>query len=364
MLHKPIGIHMVDSHVIRAFARLAIGAGMAIAFTQASRANGFNNSEVVRLLLSAERAREEALLAGGMRATFLMQTELNPYRVEYFARGQKWRVNVTYVRSERFPVGHVLREFANNTFELTTFNRWTGQGLIADPTIVQSMSGGLTEGINLPTEFWLSLRGQPISKLMEMANDKMSVLDWTETANGLSYTLRVPYGSPGPHHFRIHFSAEFNYAVDRVQWRSDETTVYTTATAEKMEQVNGGVYVPRMLSFTDRGPIKFESLNIGAPIEESQFRLDFPIGAVVANNITGGWFQEGRPGTSDIDLDLQSRIRELALAEAHPYDTKPAARRWFLVLNAIAIPLILLFAYVARQHHHRQRIFSSQSPTL
>lgn len=325
------------------------------------------SAELIRLAVAARKAQEEILLARALHAKVHVERPGSKvaYDIDLRCANWKWRANVTYRKSEQFPLDRVMREFANNGFEFTELNRWTGQGLIGKPDVVLHQSGYLAESIDLPTEYWLTLRGELISNIMEDAADRMTLLDGSSSKE---LHIRVPFGPAGPHHFRLRLTAAYNYAIVDADWCIDDFKISRRMRAHKFDELAPGAWMPRAWSIGSAADGDKKGFS-GEPrtyvcseaaledaIDNNLFRIDFPVGTVVANNITGDGFQVGRPpGSKGIDRQLLMKVRELPLSKPPAPLGQTSAKRWFFLLNAVAAIAFIFYLRGRRRRWVRAR---------
>jgi hypothetical protein len=278
------------------------------------------------------------------------------YEVDFRAIKWKWRADITFQQSERYPSGRIIKEFSNNGFQFITFNRWTGQAKICEPNVVQKMGGYIDEGLDLPTDYWLTMRGELISLVLEQAKDRICVLSRGEGDGKEEIVLRVPFGPEGPHHFIFRLSQGYDYAIKEAWWYANEEQVYNKMEAKRLEEVAPHAWAPRewtVGSPTNPKPDRYACTNIvvGQELPAAVFRIDPPDGAIVANNITGEAYQAGLPpGSGGFDQELLMKVRQ-AGGDEHSSVKPNRLAPWLFFGNAIALGCILFFLRRRRQRN-------------
>lgn len=317
--------------------------------------NGEDAGEL-RMAIIARHNQEEKILGRGLRAKFhVVRPGWNIiYDMNFHAVKWKWTADLVYEKSDRFPTGELMAKFANNGFEFTAFSKSTGQGVIADPAVVAFQSGSLDGfGTHLPTEYWLTMRGELISKILDDAGSGVKLLSNDDPVGPDDVFLKVPFGPPGPHHFKFRMNRKHNYAIEESWWYSDEGKVYERAEVRTINELVPGAWIPTEWLVgspregTTRGfahpPDEYTSsdLHCDVAIDPAVFRVEFPDGTLVGNNITGEGYQAGAaPGNSQIDRALWDKARGVATSN------DPSRNRfglWLFIGNGTLLVFLLLY---------------------
>jgi hypothetical protein len=330
--------------------------------------------ELATLVLAACRQRESFLLDRGVAASFEIERESNsgPCLVQqnWSAKGAKWHATITFKRSvDVFIVpGQSTYEFGNDGFEQTYLTRLTAQGLISLPTHIATMDGTLDDMLMLASEYWLTIRGSPLSDVIDAAIAAAGREGRRLTPrDGAPNVLEVPLGLASPTHLAIHVNPQRNYAIELAERYYNEQLLNRRFLVSEMRDVGDGVWVPKRWSLEFFGqtadgetvlmrkPEKWSmpDVKINAALDDASFPAEFPLGTFVANNITGGGFQVGGPkGGTDADraiaMDLWKKAKQLPSG----FGQKVAHHNYFWIV-AVNIALLALIGLYYRRRTRR-----------
>jgi hypothetical protein len=354
---------------VRWFALLqaAVTALLLLAPCEASSTLAMEDASMsIDLLIAACRAREEILGEKGFQAEYELRhgqgRNHSRCRVKYITKRGKWRVNFTFLESPDVPIiqGETNFEFASDLNRQMVLHRATGQGVVALPGVIADMGGYLNEWMSLPSEFWLTFKGQPLSEYLALERDAIRIVNLS------SGVLAAECLNSGLVFF---FSEERGYAVEKVDYhfRQIGASLGRRFTVSSMKRLRPGVWIPSGWeimnyhgyekpdsSVADGNPTVWSLKSAECiPIDDAVFKLTFPFGCMVGDNVTGKVWQVGAAlGSSRCDTKLwqQARQKKPIAAKSSRKPDAPIGAYAILAANVAAAALMTaIFLFARRQ---------------